>query len=107
MIIVEITDNAAEKLKELLIKESKMALRITVEGGGCSGLSYKLAFSDLPHQDSISWESKSCLMWTDKKSMLYLMGTIMDYSDGLNGKGFEFTNPNATRSCACGESFSL
>lgn len=109
MIIVELTDIAAQKLKELMLKENKPALKISVQGGGCSGLSYKLAMSDMSHigEHDMKWESKSCLLYTDKKSVLYLTGTIMDFSDGLNGKGFEFINPNANRTCACGESFGV
>jgi iron-sulfur cluster assembly protein len=78
-----------------------------VKGGGCSGLSYELDFdSEIKSGDQV-FENGGIRIVCDKKSLLYLIGTELDHSDGLNGKGFEFRNPNATRVCGCGESFSL
>ncbi|MFY8035053.1 MAG: iron-sulfur cluster insertion protein ErpA [Flexibacteraceae bacterium] len=82
-------------------------IRVSVQGGGCSGLMYDLGFDDeIKPQDQV-FEDKGVKILVDKKSLLYLLGTELDYSDGLNGKGFVFKNPNATRTCGCGESFSV
>lgn len=82
-------------------------IRVGVEGGGCSGLSYKLEFDhDLKPGDKVS-EDKGMRIVCDRKSFLYLVGTELDFSDGLNGKGFQFNNPNASRTCGCGESFAV
>ena len=78
-----------------------------MEGGGCSGLKYNLIFdSQIKESDNI-FEDKGIKILVDKKSLLYILGTILDFSDGLNGKGFQFINPNATRTCGCGESFAV
>ena len=82
-------------------------IRVGVEGGGCSGLSYKLEFDSQTKPDDKVFEDKGIKIVCDKKSFLYLVGTELDFSDGLNGKGFEFHNPNASRTCGCGESFSV
>ena len=82
-------------------------IRVGVEGGGCSGLSYKLEFDHNLKQDDKVFEDKGIKILVDKKSLLYLVGTVLDFSDGLNGKGFQFINPNATRTCGCGESFAV
>jgi iron-sulfur cluster assembly protein len=82
-------------------------IRVGVKGGGCSGLSYELTFdNDLQDTDKI-FEDNGMKVVVDKKSFLYLVGTELDYSGGLNGKGFVFNNPNASRTCGCGESFSV
>ena len=82
-------------------------IRVGVEGGGCSGLTYKLEFDSLTKPDDKVFEDKGVKIVVDKKSFLYLVGTELDFSDGLNGKGFQFINPNASRTCGCGESFSV
>ena len=82
-------------------------IRVGVKGGGCSGLSYDLSFdTDLKPEDKV-FEHNGIRIAVDKKSFLYLVGTELDYSGGLNGKGFFFNNPNATRTCGCGESFAV
>jgi iron-sulfur cluster assembly protein len=82
-------------------------IRVGVKGGGCSGLSYELTFdSDLKEEDKV-FENNGIRVVVDKKSFLYLIGTELDYSGGLNGKGFVFINPNASRTCGCGESFAV
>ena len=82
-------------------------VRVGVKSGGCSGLSYELKFdSNQLNEDSL-FEDNGVKILVDKKSLLYLVGTTLDYSGGLNGKGFVFNNPNANRTCGCGESFSL
>ena len=82
-------------------------IRVGVKGGGCSGLSYDMDFdSKLTEQDKI-FEDQGIKIAVDKKSFLYLAGTVLEYSGGLNGKGFAFNNPNASRTCGCGESFSI
>ena len=82
-------------------------VRVGVESGGCSGLSYKLDFDKLKHDDDELIEDNNIKLLVNKKSFLYLVGTTLEFSDGLNGKGFVFNNPNASRTCGCGESFSL
>jgi iron-sulfur cluster assembly protein len=82
-------------------------IRVGVEGGGCSGLMYQLSFDNNEKEEDKSFENNGIKVVVDKKSYLYLVGTILDFSGGLNGKGFVFTNPNANRTCGCGESFSL
>lgn len=82
-------------------------IRVGVKGGGCSGLSYELTFdTDLKEDDKV-FENNGIKVVVDKKSFLYLIGTELDYSGGLNGKGFVFNNPNASRTCGCGESFAV
>ena len=82
-------------------------VRVGVKSGGCSGLSYELKFdTNQPNEDRL-FEDNGVKILVDKKSLLYLVGTTLDYSGGLNGKGFVFNNPNANRTCGCGESFSL
>lgn len=82
-------------------------LRVGVVGGGCSGLSYKLDFdNEIKAMDQV-FEDKGIKIVTDLKSFLYLVNTELDFSDGLNGKGFHFNNPNASRSCGCGDSFAV
>ncbi len=107
--MITVSDNAKERLIYLLDKESEECqfVRVGVESGGCSGLSYKLEFDDKKHQDDEMIENNGIKLLVNKKSFLYLVGTILEFSDGLNGKGFVFNNPNANRTCGCGESFSL
>ena len=82
-------------------------VRVGVKSGGCSGLSYELKFDSNQFNEDRLFEDNGVKILVDKKSLLYLVGTILDYSGGLNGKGFVFKNPNANRTCGCGESFSL
>ncbi len=108
--MITVTERAKEKAIELMSKEKSPAdsfIRVGVEGGGCSGLTYKLEFDSLTKPDDKVFEDKGVKIVVDKKSFLYLVGTELDFSDGLNGKGFQFINPNASRTCGCGESFSV
>lgn len=82
-------------------------LRVGVEGGGCSGLMYNLSFDTQIKDDDKVFEDNNIRVVVNKKSFLYLVGTELDYTGGLNGKGFVFVNPNASRTCGCGESFSI
>jgi iron-sulfur cluster assembly protein len=82
-------------------------IRVGVEGGGCSGLSYKLEFDNQLKEGDQMFEDKGIKIVVDRKSFLYLVGTELEYTGGLNGKGFVFNNPNASRTCGCGESFSV
>jgi len=82
-------------------------VRVGVKSGGCSGLSYELKFDNALGENDKVFEDNNIKIAVDKKSFLYLAGTILEYSGGLNGKGFVFNNPNANRTCGCGESFSL
>ena len=82
-------------------------VRVGVKSGGCSGLSYELKFDTNQLNEDRLFEDNGVKILVDKKSLLYLVGTTLDYSGGLNGKGFVFNNPNANRTCGCGESFSL
>ena len=82
-------------------------IRVSVVGGGCSGLSYKLDFDNESQEGDQEFESNGYKVVCDMKSFLYLCGTELDFTDGLNGKGFQFNNPNASRTCGCGESFTV
>ena len=107
--MITVTETAAKKVKSL-IEESGFTtpyLRVAVKGGGCSGLSYDLSFDTEQRDKDTLIEDKEVKILVDNKSLLYLVGTELNFSDGLNGKGFEFRNPNASRTCGCGESFSL
>ncbi len=86
---------------------SKDFVRVGVKSGGCSGLSYELKFDKKVDDADKVFEDNAVRIIVDKKSFLYLVGTVLEYSGGLNGKGFVFNNPNAQRTCGCGESFSL
>jgi len=107
--MVTVSEGAAKKLNSL-IEESGFKtpyVRVAVKGGGCSGLSYDLSFdTDQQPADTLA-ENNGVKILIDMKSLLYLFGTELDFSDGLNGKGFQFINPNASRTCGCGESFAL
>ena len=108
--MITVTEKAIEKARHLMQEENRPAesfIRVGVEGGGCSGLSYKLEFDNVIKDGDKVFEDKGMKIVCDKKSFLYLVGTQLDFSDGLNGKGFEFHNPNATRTCGCGESFAV
>jgi iron-sulfur cluster assembly protein len=108
--MITVTEKAKEKALVLMKEEGHPEgafIRVGVEGGGCSGLSYKLEFDhNLKPEDKV-FEDKGMKIVCDRKSFLYLVGTELDFSDGLNGKGFQFNNPNASRTCGCGESFAV
>ena len=107
--MVTVSETAAKKLKSL-IEESGFKtsfVRVAVKGGGCSGLSYDLSFDTEQQPNDTLAEDNDVKILVDNKSLLYLVGTELQFSGGLNGKGFQFVNPNASRTCGCGESFSL
>lgn len=107
--MITVTEAASSQI-QTLVEESGFAtpyVRVAVKGGGCSGLSYDLSFDTDMKQTDMLFEDKDVKILVDNKSLLYLFGTELNYSGGLNGKGFEFKNPNASRTCGCGESFSL
>lgn len=107
--MILVSDNARDKLNQLLIEDNggKEYVRVGVESGGCSGLVYKLDFDDSMNNEDELVEHNDIKLIINKKSILFLAGTTLEYSSGLNGKGFVFNNPNANRTCGCGESFSL
>jgi len=109
--MIYVSDKAKLKvdnlLKEASIGGDEYFLRVSVVGGGCSGLSYKLDFDNERKPMDQEFEDNGIKVVTDLKSFLYLLNTTLDFSDGLNGKGFYFSNPNASRSCGCGESFAV
>lgn len=108
--MIKVTERAKEKIHDLMAEEGRPIesfVRVGVEGGGCSGLSYQLTFDTELQPDDKIFEDKGVRIVVNKKSFLYLAGTELDFTDGLNGKGFRFHNPNATRTCGCGESFSI
>lgn len=107
---IEITEKAVKqinRIKEENAIPSEFALRVGVKGGGCSGLTYQLGFDgELKEGDTVI-EKEGIKIYIDGKSLFYLSGTTLDFSDGLNGRGFVFNNPNATKTCGCGESFGV
>ena len=107
--MIKVTDNAKSKALQLMQEDGKSGyfIRVGVKGGGCSGLMYELDFDNVINDSDKSFEDNGIQVVVDKKSFLYLVGTTLDFSGGLNGKGFVFNNPNADRTCGCGESFSL
>lgn len=108
--MISITEGAKEKILELQNQEAKEGennIRVSVQGGGCSGLMYDLSFDNKILDSDQIYEDKGVKILVDKKSLLYLLGTTLDFSGGLNGKGFQFVNPNASRTCGCGESFAV
>lgn len=108
--MINVTDKAKERIIQLRAEEGHSPehnIRVSVKGGGCSGLMYDLDFDNAINPADQIFEDKGIKILVDKKSLLYLLGTTLDFSDGLNGKGFQFINPNATRTCGCGESFSV
>jgi len=108
--MIKVTEKAKEQIVKLRQEEKKSEdhnIRVSVKGGGCSGLMYDLGFDDDLRDEDQVYEDKGIKILVDKRSLLYLLGTTLDFSDGLNGKGFQFINPNASRTCGCGESFSI
>jgi iron-sulfur cluster assembly protein len=105
---VSITEKAAHQVRKLAQaeKSDSHGLRVAVQGGGCSGLVYKLGMESQERPEDKVYEQHGVKLFIDKKSVIYLVGTELDFSDGLNGKGFVFQNPNAKTACGCGNSFS-
>lgn len=109
--MIKVSEKASKKVIELMSEDGFDAttdfVRVGVKSGGCSGLSYDLKFDKTQLEGDKVFEDNGIKIIVDKKSFLYLIGTTLDYSGGLNGTGFVFNNPNANRTCGCGESFSL
>jgi iron-sulfur cluster assembly protein len=107
--MIKVTENAKSKALQLMKEDGNEGyfIRVGVKGGGCSGLMYELKFDNTLKESDKSFMDNGIKVVVDKKSFLYLIGTTLDFSGGLNGKGFVFSNPNADRTCGCGESFSL
>ena len=105
-----ITPRAAQEIRKIK-SDNKIpdlhALRLGVKGGGCSGMSYVLAFDEKPRQGDNVLEIEGLTVYVDAKSLFYLSGTTLDFSEGLNGKGFVFNNPQAAKTCGCGQSFGV
>ena len=108
--MITVSDNAKNQSIKLMAEDNAPEgsfIRVGVKGGGCSGLVYDLTFDHVINDDDKVFEDNGVRIIVDKKSFLYLIGTTLEYSGGLNGTGFVFNNPNANRTCGCGESFSL
>ena len=109
--MIKVSETAKQRVNLLMTEEGfdavKDFVRVGVKSGGCSGLSYELKFDNKVDEADKVFEDNAVRIIVDKKSFLYLVGTTLEYSGGLNGKGFVFNNPNAQRTCGCGESFSL
>jgi iron-sulfur cluster assembly protein len=107
--MIKVTESAKSQAIRLMEESGKPGsfIRVGVQGGGCSGLMYELDFDNKDQEGDKVFEDNGIKIVVDKKSFLYLVGTTLDYSGGLNGKGFVFQNPNADRTCGCGESFSI
>ena len=108
--MITVSENAKQHALRLISNENSPEgtfIRVGVNGGGCSGLTYKLEFDTIITESDKIFEDKAIKIAVDKKSFLYLIGTELDYEGGLNGKGFVFVNPNASRTCGCGESFGV
>jgi iron-sulfur cluster assembly protein len=108
--MIKVSQSAKDQVAKLMVEEGHSAdafVRVGVDGGGCSGLMYKLEFDTTIHEGDQVFEDNGVKVVVDRKSFLYLVGTELEYTGGLNGKGFVFNNPNASRTCGCGESFSI
>lgn len=107
--MITVSSEASNEIKRLMNSESlsDQFIRVSVKGGGCSGLMYDLQFDGTKTDSDTICEDNGVKVLIDKKSLLYLVGTELSYTSGLNGKGFHFVNPNASRTCGCGESFSI
>jgi len=108
--MIEVTEKAIQEIKRIRMKEpdaEQATLRISVVGGGCSGMSYKMGFDAAPVAETDRvFESGGVKIAVDTKSYLFLDGTVLDFTDGFDGQGFVFNNPKAKRTCGCGNSFS-
>jgi len=108
--MIKVSQSAKDQVAQLIAEEGHAAnafVRVGVDGGGCSGLMYKLEFDTIVNEGDQVFEDNGVKVVVDRKSFLYLVGTELEYTGGLNGKGFVFNNPNASRTCGCGESFSI
>ena len=109
--MIKVSESASKKIIEMMKDDGFDAatdfVRVGVKSGGCSGLSYELKFDKEINDNDKVFEDSNVKIAVEKKSYLYLIGTVLEYSGGINGKGFVFNNPNAQRTCGCGESFSL
>jgi iron-sulfur cluster assembly protein len=108
--MIQVSESARKKIDDLLKEEGfgkDACLRVSVTSGGCSGLSYKMDFVAGPEPEDKVFTDNGITIAVEKRSFLYLAGTTLEYSGGLNGKGFAFNNPNASRTCGCGESFAV
>ena len=109
--MIQVSSKAKHKVIEMMnddgYNHQTDFVRVGVKSGGCSGLTYELKFDKIQNESDTIFENNEIKIIVEKKSFLYLAGTILEYSGGLNGKGFVFNNPNANRTCGCGESFSL
>ena len=109
--MIKVSPSAQKKVSQLMQEEGfnpiQDFVRVGVKSGGCSGLSYDLSFDNVKSDQDRLFQDNQVKILVDKKSLLYLLGTTLEYSGGLNGNGFVFNNPNAERTCGCGESFSL
>jgi len=107
---IQLTEKAVTEIKNIKATNNipdSHGLRLGVKGGGCSGLTYVLAFDEQAKEKDHVLDLKGVKVFVDQKSMFYLSGTVLDFSDGLNGRGFVFNNPQATKSCGCGSSFGV
>ena len=104
---VDVTDAAFRRIATIAAKEGKMALRVSVEGGGCSGFSYKFDLVDARNDDDIAIEKDGATVLIDEMSLIYMGGSVIDFVDDLMGQSFQIKNPNAVASCGCGTSFSV
>ncbi|HET6463184.1 MAG TPA: iron-sulfur cluster assembly accessory protein [Candidatus Krumholzibacteria bacterium] len=109
--MITVTDRAVQAIRDCILAENKTVdsayLRVAVKGGGCSGLMYNLSVDDATSDSDLVIQSGDVRIAVDKKSKLFLLGLTLDYTTGLNGKGFVFSNPNAKATCGCGESFTV
>ncbi|MFM2016655.1 MAG: hypothetical protein RL007_311 [Bacteroidota bacterium] len=108
--MIAVSESAKAHALDLIKQEGRPTdtfIRVGVDSGGCSGLSYKLEFDNVLREGDQVFENNGMKIVVDRKSFLYLAGTTLDYTGGINGKGFVFNNPNASRTCGCGESFSV
>lgn len=107
--MIKITESAVQAIKDAIVSDpeatEESCLRVSVKGGGCSGLMYDLSFARGSHETDTVLEQDGVRVVIDPKSKIFLVGMTLDYTSGLNGKGFVFSNPNATGTCGCGESF--
>jgi len=107
---IDVSEKAVKQVKRIKEENNipeEHALRIGVKGGGCSGMTYQMGFDGEIKDGDTLIEKDGIKLFVDGKSLFYLSGTVLDFSDGLNGKGFVFNNPNATKTCGCGESFGV
>ncbi|MCB0411064.1 MAG: iron-sulfur cluster assembly accessory protein [Bdellovibrionales bacterium] len=108
--MITVSETAAKKIQSLIQEEGaslQSYLRVKVKRGGCSGFSYKMEFDQEPLPQDKIFESNGARVLVDSQSLLYLLGMTLDYEGGLNGQGFVFSNPNATKTCGCGSSFGV